>query len=244
MLGRHQLYAEFTGGELVGGAFAEINVARNFEENLIVTEATRIRFVEENGGPLNPGEVTLTARRDDLSGLGDEVLIDLNDPRLPPGRWLLQGQARNGRYIAMIGSQIPTGGQRFAPGGLPLSPIEGFPVRIDAGRNNGIRLTVASPAAELNGIVRNREEIVPGAPVSLLPTSDALSRQSGGMRQTIANEEGRFQFENLPPGPYRILATFDEREPTAATFDEARARSIQMEGETSDELELELWVAP
>jgi protocatechuate 3,4-dioxygenase beta subunit len=74
--------------------------------------------------------------------------------------------------------------------------------------------------------------------------TETTRRQAGGWRSTIADVKGLFRFENLPPGDYRLLATFDASEATAELMEEAQAGTIRLEPEQVAGRDLPLWVAP
>ena len=52
----------------------------------------------------------------------------------------------------------------------------------------------------------------PGEPVILWPVAEAARRSLGGPLQALADTDGRFRFDSLPPGDYRMLASFDVNE--------------------------------
>ena len=89
----------------------------------------------------------------------------------------------------------------------------------------------------------------PGAPVFLWPVGEAQRRSLGGRLQATTDTEGAFQFDSLPPGQYRALASFDVASFDAGNIDEdlaelSGAPVIQCKSGQSAEIELRLWTAP
>ena len=76
------------------------------------------------------------------------------------------------------------------------------------------------------------------------PISDSARRILGGVRQLVADVAGKFDFEGLPPGDYRILATFDATEATWELLEEARAATVHLEAGAARNEPAPLWIAP
>ena len=55
---------------------------------------------------------------------------------------------------------------------------------------------------------------------------------------------GKFRFDGLPPGDYRILASFDLSEVDEEALEEARAMSVTMEASRTSTVDVPLWIAP
>jgi hypothetical protein len=60
----------------------------------------------------------------------------------------------------------------------------------------------------------------------------------------IADTEGKYHFEGLPPGDYRMLATYDFTEIDEAALDEGLAVTIHAEASQRTAADLVLWVSP
>jgi hypothetical protein len=103
---------------------------------------------------------------------------------------------------------------------------------------------IAEPAGTITGGVVQEGNPAPGAPVFLWAVTDEVRRQLGGTRQILTNTDGRFRFEGLPPGDYRLLASFDVREADAEVLDQANAVKIHAEASAVAAVELPLWLAP
>src|SRR5262245_53762187 len=87
--------------------------------------------------------------------------------------------------------------------------------------------SVAAPIkpSELNGVVRDESgKPLPGAVISALGSTSAFA---------VSNDDGRFTFRNLPPGPYLLRAHLQNYVPS-------RGRVIQVspDGRTTSTIEL------
>ena len=59
----------------------------------------------------------------------------------------------------------------------------------------------------------------------------------------IADTEGKYHLDGLPPGDYRMLATYDFTEVDEASMDEGQAITVHAE-ESQTTSDLLLWIAP
>jgi len=85
---------------------------------------------------------------------------------------------------------------------------------------------------------------VPGAPVFLWPVAESARRSLSGSRQALSDTEGSFRFDSLPPGDYRILASFDVDEIDEELMDVSRATVLHAEASQTANFDLPLWIAP
>jgi protocatechuate 3,4-dioxygenase beta subunit len=65
-----------------------------------------------------------------------------------------------------------------------------------------------------------------------------------GAPQTLTDTEGHFRFDSLPPGDYRVLASFDVNEIDADLIELSQARVIHADASQTATLDLTVWVAP
>jgi hypothetical protein len=105
-------------------------------------------------------------------------------------------------------------------------------------------ITLSDRAASLQGAVMKDAKGVPGAPVFLWPIDEAARRSLHGYRESIADTDGHFSFAGLPPGDYRMLATFDLADIDDEKLEEARAVTVHVDAGASASTELNLWIAP
>ena len=64
------------------------------------------------------------------------------------------------------------------------------------------------------------------------------------MIQILADASGYYQFSGLPPGDYRVLASFDLSEVDEEILDAARAPVTRLDAGQRITADLPLWIAP
>jgi hypothetical protein len=60
----------------------------------------------------------------------------------------------------------------------------------------------------------------------------------------IADTDGKYHFEGLPPGDYRLLATYDFTEIDESGMDEGAAVTVHAEESQKTQADLPLWISP
>jgi len=60
----------------------------------------------------------------------------------------------------------------------------------------------------------------------------------------LSDTEGRFRFDSLPPGDYRLLASFDVNEIDEELMEVSKAVVVHAEASQTATIELPVWVAP
>lgn len=184
--------------------------------------------------------VTVTGRRQDLYEAGAEQQIPTPHATLLAGHWEMSAQAGSDKYIESISNfrgELRREGQ-------PEKSVEWFEIFVEARYNGRISIIVADKAAQITGGVTKEGKGVPGAPVFLWPLAEASKRSLKGYRMVFADTDGKYSFEGLPPGDYRILATYDFTEIDEASLDEARAITVHAEESQRTSADLLLWQAP
>jgi hypothetical protein len=184
--------------------------------------------------------VTLTGRRDDLSELDQPRAIKMPRATLPAGHWDLQGHVDAGQYIESIGPPVAP----VVRIGAEQPPDDSFRVLIRNRAGLTVRVVVAEAAGAIAGSVVQQGNPVPAAPVFQWPVADEVRRQLGGPKQMLSNTDGKFRFEGLPPGDYRLLASFDVREADTDLMEQANAVKVRAEQSESAAAELTPWLAP
>jgi hypothetical protein len=124
-----------------------------------------------------------------------------------------------------------------------IHPPDWFDLFIETRNFSQVTIVVSDQGAAIQGSVTKDTKGVPGAPVFLWPMDESARRALHGWRETIADVDGHYKFDSLPPGDYRVLATFDLSEVDQEKLDEARAITLHVDaaGATA---ELPLWIAP
>jgi protocatechuate 3,4-dioxygenase beta subunit len=184
--------------------------------------------------------VSVTGRRQDLFEAGEEHQIPTPHATLLAGHWEMSAQAGSDRYVESITSfrgEVRREGQ-------PEKSVEWFDVFIEERNSARVRITVADKAAEISGNVLQEGKGVPGAPVFLWPLAENTRRSLKGYRMVIADTEGKYHFEGLPPGDYRMLATYDFTDVDEGSMDEGLAITVHAQESQKASADLTLWVAP
>jgi len=183
-------------------------------------------------------DAVVTGRRQDLYDAGAEQQIQSNESLLA-GHWEMTAQAGPDQYV----ESMTTVGQPRRD--LPLEKsIEWFDIFLDMRSTAQIRIAISSKAAHLSGSVKQEGKAVPGAPVFLWPAAESARRSLKGYRMVFADSEGKYHLDGLPPGNYRLLATFDLTEIDEAAVEEAQAISVHADESQITAADLTLWVSP
>jgi hypothetical protein len=198
--------------------------------------------VLRNGGS-HPGlasSIRLSGRRQDLAET--ETDVDITVPRafLYPGHWELRVQAPRGQYVENIqGMRGP--GRR--PPNMP-AVSDRFEIFVQQRYYSRIRISLSDQAGQISGKVVSEGKPVAGVPVFLWPTEDLPRRSLGGGLQILTNTGGEFRFDSLPPGDYRMLASFDVTEVDDEFMQMSNAVIVHAAGSQMAKIELPLWTAP
>jgi hypothetical protein len=107
-----------------------------------------------------------------------------------------------------------------------------------------VQIVVSDQAARITGTVTSSGAAAAGTPVFLWPVAEANRRSLAGGRTTIADTDGHYQFEGLPPGDYRVFASFDFTQVDADAFEEAQAATIAVRAGQSAMADLRVWMTP
>jgi hypothetical protein len=222
-------------------AFAEFTLASDLALNLSLSGwlASEIE-VWRGSGVVTGVPITLIARPQSLSDLGDAAEIRNLRADLPPGHWEMRALVPDGLYVDSI-SNVRAGTRGRSSLWRSSSAFDVF---IEPGRTSRIRVTVADQAGRLAGAVKAETKSAAGAPVFLWPVAESARRSLGGFLKAIADNEGRFHFDNLPPGDYRVLASFDVSEIDDELAELSRAPVVHCKAGQSAAIELQVWTAP
>jgi hypothetical protein len=86
-------------------------------------------------------------------------------------------------------------------------PLPGHRIRVAAGSNLSVTLTVAPASASLHGFARIDGKPAPGAMILLLPADPA--QRALQVWRDQSDLDGSFHLPNIPPGRYTLLAIQD-----------------------------------
>ena len=85
---------------------------------------------------------------------------------------------------------------------------------------------------------------VPLLLVFLWPVAESARRSLSGPLQVLSDTEGRFRFDSLPPGDYRLLASFDVYEIDEEVIELSGAVVVHAEASQTVTIEAPVWIAP
>lgn len=159
----------------------------------------RIRCEETTAKVIDSSSVSIFLSRKELGGASTRVNCGERTVR-GPGRWQMAVATPPQFYVASI---VDDGGGEDAHN-FTLKP----------GQSREITVLLSSHPAELRGkVLTDDGQPALGAPVFLDAYDSELRRRLGGVRTTRADQNGEYWFAGLPPGPYRILSSFQVRNP-------------------------------
>ena len=186
-------------------------------------------------------KVGVTGRRQDLAETESERDFVLGRrTTLAPGRWEFRAHPPAGYYVESIVSSYGTPRRRWRP----ERASDWYEVFIEPRYRVAIRIAMSDRAAQIHGRVMADGKPVPGAPVFLWPVAEAGRRSLAGAPQNISDTQGNFRFGNLPPGDYRVVASFDLNEIDEEIAEECRAATVRVEAAKDATIDLRVWAAP
>jgi hypothetical protein len=153
---------------------------------------------------------------------------------LGPGGWDLLFIPDPGSYVSSFNGASFARNQHTRPDGWNEIIVQGF---------NSVRYGITAGGGTLAGIVKQAGDPVLGAIVFLEAYDPASRTRLAELRATRADAQGRWHFEGLPPGTYRVFATFEYNNPDSAAFELAGAATVQVDAHSSVTRELELYGA-
>ncbi len=237
----YEIFATYRSGSEAG--FTELYLEKDNDSGGVrIQRLPQVDFEFRRGGasirPAPP--ITLSGRRQDLSNLEEERAIALPRATLAPGNWELSGVLGPDQYVESIANTLNLKRRTWKID----RPTDAHDVFIEAGYSTRLFVNISDKAAQIEGAVTNESSPVAGAPVFLWPVSEQARRSLRGWRSMLTTVDGKFHFDGLPPGDYRILATFDLSEVDADAMEEARAVTVHTTASQMKTLDLPLWSAP
>jgi hypothetical protein len=193
------------------------------------------RTVEVN--PKMHGDWRILARRKDLAGVGEPEALDWSDNRasIAPGRWELKLEPESGYYVSGFSA------------GSPIRPAASRPDgwnEIAGGNLSPIRFTLSSAVGAVGGVVKVAGAPAVGAPVYLEAYDPAARIRLLDLLTVRTGARGDYRFDNLAPGLYRVLSTFEYNAPDSNQMEQAGARSIEVSQAAETTADLDLYGIP
>lgn len=242
--GVYEIHAAVADGSAT--AFVEMLIQRPFGNiDLSLAPAYPVQVEVRRAGSTTTAvelPVKLAGRRQDLAAA--EALAEIAPGRTPlgAGYWELRAQPPSGHYVESIVNLHGAGRRDRRLDGPPKT--DNFEVFVDSSLPARLRVSVSDRAAQISGRVAAEGKGIAGAPVFLWPVTVSARRPLGGAPQTLTDTGGRFRFENLPPGRYRVLASFDLQEVDEQVIEASQAPVIELAPSEQATVELAPWLAP
>ena len=194
---------------------------------------------EFRGAPpraLEAGSMRLLARRKDLAGEGPTQVVKPVNNRVPvpPGRWEFMLVPPSGYCVLEFSGRRGTRGDR--------SRADGWNEVQVTGAADYLRYTLSNNPSSVSGVVKNGSDPAIGAPVFLEAWDPVARRRLLDLRSTLTDMRGRYTFKDLAPGEYRVLASFEYRDPDSGVMDAAGATSVRIEKQSDVQRDLDLFV--
>ena len=159
---------------------------------------------------------------------------------LAPGYWEIGARTGPGEYIESITNLF--GGPRRT--WRAERSADWFEVFVDARPHSRFKVIISGKAGSIAGNVQSDGKAVPAIPVFVWPVAEQARRSLRGPLLALSDVNGRFQFGSLPPGDYRMMATFDLSEVDEESMEVARAVTVHVEPSQTATVALTPWVAP
>ncbi|HEY1339122.1 MAG TPA: carboxypeptidase-like regulatory domain-containing protein [Bryobacteraceae bacterium] len=236
--GPYEIRAEFAGDERSPalGAYTTLVLDRDrtdFRVRLVPWPKVDFAIVNTEGQPIAPPGLRVLARRKDLAerGAASTLPVINGQASLGPGRWELALDPMTDYFVA--GFSGPAG-PSARPDGWNEITVEGGPM--------AVRFVLAPDPGSVHGTVKIGDGPIAGAPVFLEAWDPESRRRVGDLRATRTDSTGGYRFTGLAPGAYRILSTFEFREPDSAAM--AAGRVIKVERGKDQLVDLGLYVMP
>jgi hypothetical protein len=237
----YDIYAELQDHTQFG--FVELFLGRDEQVGVVMAPPPNVRITYLGiVGSIDPkAPISLTVRRQDPAGPGAELEIKTSQNTLQPGYWEMSAHTGPGQYVESITAGFGGGSRRSW---RRERPTDWFEVFIEGRSQTSIRVVVSDKGGEITGSVQAEGKPVPGIPVFLWPVAEQARRSLRGQLQALSDVNGQFDFKSLPPGDYRVVATFDLTEADEESMDLARAVTVHVDPSQTANAQLVPWVAP
>ena len=232
--GSYEIFAVDSTGRLA--AFIEQSIHQNTLNATVELRelpGTRIRLLDADGRTPIAGSGKLTLSRVDLYGIAETREAEVTGSTrpepliLPPGYWEVAGTLASPLYLSAVHPLFRISQPR------PTAHPDRFEILHDS-RWPDIVLRARSGVSSLSGRVVDSGVPAAGIPVFLWPADADTRRLARGTRTTTANSRGEFRWEGLPPGQYRLGASFDLASDQAESVDGSTLLTLRDGGGTSN----------
>ena len=225
--GRYELYAQSAADPKTGvqAAYQPLLLDRDRSDiRLTLRPLPQVHFVFQDleGKPVDYHAVRVLARRKDLSGTGRTQMLELSADRLAflPGRWDLALEAP-GYFVSRLS------GPRLPPPGMARA--DGWNELLINGNIDPVQFVLSAKPGSVRGtVLRSGRAPAAGAPVYLEAFDPAAHRLLKEVQVTRADTHGQYRFDDLAPGSYVVVSSFDLDPPDGAS-DIHGAKTLKVE---------------
>jgi hypothetical protein len=164
-------------------------------------------FRDSQGAAVDYHSVRVLARRKDFSGTGKTQTLELSTDRLAflPGRWELALEAPGYFVSSFSGPRLQRGA---------FARAEGWNELLINGTLEPAQFVLsATPGAVRGTVIGPGHAPAAGAPVYLEPYDASARSPLDEVRVTHADTHGQYRFDDLAPGTYLLLSSFDQEVP-------------------------------
>jgi hypothetical protein len=239
--GEYEIFAMLQ--DSTASAFIETRINRNTRLDLSLTHSPTVDVEIRRAGAnaSMEADVKLTVRRIDASEAGTSHVLTGRRMTMTPGAWEVRAQPPAGFYVDLVSTNV--GGFARSRRRREIS-ADAFEILIEPRLSQQIRVSISDQPAQIAGQVLVDAKPSPGTPVFLWPVAVSARRSLSGAPETLSDIEGHFRFAGLPPGEYRVLASFDVSEMDEELAELSRSPVIHAKAGETAPIELSLWVAP
>ncbi|MEO7651286.1 MAG: carboxypeptidase-like regulatory domain-containing protein [Bryobacteraceae bacterium] len=190
-------------GETASGFFEQSLEQRSDNASIEVQPFQHVdfEFINENRQPVPDFKAAIFLRRADAYGAEEPRVIKAERTTLAAGYWEVHAALPPKYYLMSVSERRRTS--------RPEGDADWFEVFIEQSVPNRLVFMVSDKAARIDGTIANDGNRVAGIPVFLWPTRPEQRRSMSGRKQTKTGAAGTFAFAGLPPGEYKMIASFD-----------------------------------
>jgi hypothetical protein len=210
--------------------------------SLALVRDVSFTFRSVAGSEIKPVPVQVMARRRDLGGHGEPMSLRMttagNLVNLAAGRWEVMLSPSPELFVA--------GFNGSAAGVQERRRVDGWnEIMVAPGTGNGgfASFLLSAGPGSVRGVVLAGQDRASAAPVYLEGYDPDTRARTVDLRTVRADVYGNYEFAGLAPGYYRVLSTFDYRDPESEEMGLAEAKVVKIEKGDPRTLELQLYVA-
>ena len=234
--GEYEVFAQSpsdpTPGNKLMGAYQRISLGSDSSVSLLLRNASAVVVT---GVPANAA-AEIRLRPADVAGGSVTSVLPIHNGAavIPIGHWELMLQPPSGYYVSGLSDLRPSSSDWRPDGWQELTS----PGKYD------LRMSVSAGPSSIHGTVKNSDDPVPYVPVYLEAYSLTEGKRVAELRTAISDMRGQYRFEDLAPGNYRILATFEYLAPDTSVMSDAGAQIVTLDAHVDLARDLDLYMVP